>query len=56
MEQTIMHIVLYIWVLVSAGFTLVAKLNFNKIVAIILKIMAIANVVWVILDILKIQY
>jgi hypothetical protein len=56
MAHTILHIVLYIWVLASAGFTLVAKMSINQIAAIILKIMAIAAVVWVILDMLKIQY
>ncbi len=56
MGHTIPLIVLYIWVLASAGFTLVAKLTINQIAGIIFKIMAIAAVVWVILDFLKIQY
>jgi len=57
MAHTILQIVLYIWVLASAGFTLVAKWsNANTLIEILMKIMAIAAVVWVILDILKIQY
>jgi hypothetical protein len=57
MTHTILHIVLYIWVLVSAGFALVAKWSrISTLFEILMKIMAIAAVVWVILDILKIQY
>jgi hypothetical protein len=57
MAHTILHIVLYIWVLTSAGFALVAKWSStNIVIEILMKIMAIAAVVWAILDMLKIQY
>ena len=57
MAHTILHIVLYIWVLASAGFALIAKWShINSFMEFLVKIMAIVAVVWVILDFLKIQY
>ena len=57
MAHTILHIVLYIWVLASAGFALIAKWShIAPLLEFLMKLMAIAAVVWVILDFLKIQY
>jgi hypothetical protein len=57
MVHTIFLIILYFWVFVSAGFTLIAKWsNTNIFVLFLIKLMAICSIVWVILELLKIQY
>ena len=57
MKHTILLYVLYAWVLISSGFTLIAKwTNMNKIIEVLVKLFAISAIIWVILDFLKIQY
>ena len=57
MAHTILYGITIFWLLFSAGFALIAKWSkVHFIVEIVLKLTAIAAVVWVILELLKIQY
>jgi len=57
MGHTILNILLYIWIIVSVGFTLIAKWShISKFNELIMKSVAIAAFVWMILDMLNIKY
>ena len=45
-----------IWVFLTTGFTLAAKLTMHLLVKILVKLLSIGAAIYVILDLLKIQY
>lgn len=57
MGHTIMHWILIVWVLLSAGFALVAKLTgMSDLIKILIKLLSIGAVICVVLDLLKVNY